>query len=124
MKEHTHEHLHDHDHDGGAHTHEHVHTHTHDGETHAHTHSHDHGHDGEHGHSHGSSVRVLYVLALLLDHWAAHNQDHAVEYQKWVDKLTADGKMDVAGAITEAIALMAQADEHLRAAKKKLTEEA
>ena len=80
----------------------------------------EHTHEHEDMHSHGIEGRDLEVLSLLLGHWADHNKDHAAEYQKWVDKLEADGKNEVADCIKEAIALMAQADEHLIAAKAKL----
>jgi hypothetical protein len=59
-------------------------------------------------------------LGLLLDHWVAHNQDHAKEYNTWVEKMNRLGKNEVAEALIEAIALMSEADKHLIEAKKEL----
>ncbi len=135
MSEHTHEHIHNHEHehrheDGQVHTHEHTHAHTHEhghdhGQSHEHTHHHLHDHDHEHTHSHDHVHSVeggkdVEILNLLLDHWVSHNQEHAKEYKNWMDKMNAAGQTEVAQGISEAIALMAQADEHLLNAKKAL----
>lgn len=97
--------------------HIHEHPHSHDGE---HTHTHPHSHDGEHTYTQIPQDRDMEVLGLLLDHWVVHNQDHAKEYMKWIEKLESDGKPETAGCIRKAVDLMSQADQHLAEAKKTL----
>lgn len=125
-------HSHDHDHD---HDHKHSHPHCDD-----HDHGHDHEHDAEHEHEHvhhhahphvhedegqcccGEDLenKDIEILGVLLDHWVAHNQDHAMEYNLWVEKMNRLGKNEVAEDLIEAIALIAEADKHLVEAKKVL----
>jgi hypothetical protein len=130
-EEHTHEHAHTHTHphsDEHGHGLEHQHTGEHE---HPHTHSHEHPHgDMTLCHSHGEQDgtgccggqdienKDIEILTLLLDHWVAHNQDHAMEYNTWVEKMNRLGKNDVAEKLIEAIALMSEADKHLIEAKK------
>lgn len=139
---HVHEHNHPHgvDHDTehghsheGNHEHPHVHEHAH---PHGHEHPHPHGHShGEGGHCHKHEEKKGHcgcgcgepvekkdeeILEILLDHWVAHNKDHAGEYNTWVEKMNRLGKNDVAEDLIEAIALMAEADKHLIQAKKDL----
>lgn len=119
-----------------AHTHHHGHPHAHDGHSHPHAHEHSHPHDhgkGEHCNSHeekkghcgcgcGEPVEKKdeEILGILLDHWVAHNKDHAGEYSIWVEKMNKLGKNAVAEDLIEAIALMAEADKHLIQAKEDL----
>ncbi|MDI3536535.1 MAG: hypothetical protein PWP16_144 [Eubacteriaceae bacterium] len=134
--EHVHSHPHSDDHDHGEshahdgeheHEHKHVHAHPHNHED-GHQHSHDeHSHAQSHeGHSHAPSVadtdenKDIEILTLLLDHWVAHNKDHAMEYHLWVEKMNKMGKQDVAEELIEAIALMSDADKHLQEAKKQI----
>ncbi len=93
-----------------------------------HPHGHGEGHCGNHGKNgagccHGAEVenKDVEILGLLLDHWVAHNQDHAMEYNTWVEKMNRLGKNDVAESLIEAIALMREADKHLVEAKKELS---
>ena len=85
------------------------------------------GHCGNHakngaGCCQGGDVenKDVEILGLLLDHWVTHNQDHAMEYNTWVEKMNRLGKNDVAESLIEAIALMSEADKHLVEAKKEL----
>lgn len=142
--EHEHEHVHSHphsdDHGHGSdhhheseheHDHTHVHAHPHDhSQNEGHDHSHDHSHE-EHSHSQCSHVHCgqcgpsdekkdVEILTLLLDHWASHNKEHAMEYNVWVEKMNKMGKHDVAEEIIEAIGLMNEADKHLKQAKENI----
>ena len=106
-----------HTHDGNDshldHNHEtiecnHEHEHSHGDQVHSHTHC---------GHCENSEEKDIEILTLLLDHWVSHNKEHAMEYNIWVEKMNKMGKNDVAKEITEAIALMNEADKHLLQAK-------
>lgn len=101
--------------------------HSHDhGEEHVHEHEHQHAHAHPHTHDHGQPSagdienKDIEILGILLDHWVTHNQDHAMEYNTWVEKMNRLGKNEVAEDIIEAMALIVEADKHLAAAKKTL----
>lgn len=125
---HSHPHCDDHDH-GDQHKHDAEHEHEH---VHQHAHPHPHSHEEEcqcKGHVKKESQcccgedlenKDIEILGVLLDHWVAHNQDHAMEYNLWVEKMNRLGKNEVAEDLIEAIALMAEADKHLVEAKKAL----
>ncbi|MGL4606758.1 MAG: hypothetical protein ACRCU3_04770 [Eubacteriaceae bacterium] len=111
--DHGHGHSHEHHH---AHPHEHEHGHSHGGSEHCHNHGEEHKHCGC-GCGEPVEKKDEEILGILLDHWVAHNQDHASEYNLWVEKMNRLGKNDVAEDLIEAIALMAEADKHLSQAK-------
>ena len=117
--------------EGHSHEHEHKHQHEHEhehGQCHSHSHHGEHDHGNEHAHSHTHEQQPagdlegkdIEILGILLDHWVSHNQDHAMEYNLWVEKMNRLGKNEVAEDIIEAMALMSEADKHLVAAKKDL----
>lgn len=120
---HSHEHGHEH---GQCHSHSHHGEHDHGDE---HQHDHEHGHEHAHSHTHEQQPagdlegKDIEILGVLLDHWVSHNQDHAMEYNLWVEKMNRLGKNEVAEDIIEAMALMSEADKHLIAAKKDLLSE-
>ncbi|MGV8905267.1 MAG: hypothetical protein ACOH15_01575 [Acetobacterium sp.] len=114
--EHTDSHDHEHSHDHGN-EHQHAHPHTHGEEGHCKNHGQQ---NGEHCCGKDIEKKDIEILSILLDHWVTHNQDHAMEYNTWVEKMNRLGKNEVAEDIIEAMALMAEADKHLIAAKKDL----
>ncbi len=64
--------------------HHHHHDHDHDHESHDHGHDHEHHH---HGHQDTSSPMTdREKLLKLMDHWVAHNNDHAGNYLQWSKK--------------------------------------
>ncbi|MBK5245129.1 MAG: zinc transporter, partial [Eubacteriaceae bacterium] len=81
-----------------------------------------HPHTHDHGQPSAGDVenKDIEILGILLDHWVTHNQDHAMEYNTWVEKMNRLGKNEVAEDIIEAMALIVEADKHLAAAKKAL----
>lgn len=95
---------HDHNHNHGHHHGDHHHKH------HDHDHEHDHGHHHHH-HDHDqhqepiSSMSDREKLVRLLDHWVAHNNDHADNYLQWSGKAEKMGLEDVARLLKEAVDL-------------------
>ncbi|MBI9077812.1 MAG: hypothetical protein JEZ02_20605 [Desulfatibacillum sp.] len=79
------------------------HHHDHDHE-HDHDHDHEHGHDHSHGHSHDtvSPMNTREKLQKLLEHWVAHNQDHAKTYETWASRAEGDGYPEVAALLRQA----------------------
>lgn len=116
---------HSHASEGCEHEHEHTHVHSH---PHDHSHGHEHSHGDEavthvhcgHCQNENSEEKDIEILTLLLDHWASHNKEHAIEYNTWIEKMNKLGKHDVAEEIIEAISLMDEANEHLKQAKKNI----
>jgi hypothetical protein len=91
-----HDHKHDHDH-----THQHDHDHDHQ---HGHDHDHDHDHHHEHDQENKSKTKMSDKdkLAKLLDHWVAHNSDHADNYTQWSGKAEELGLEKVARLLKDA----------------------
>ncbi len=84
-----HDHDHDHDHDHGHH----------------HSHDHDHGHQHSHSHDTVSTMSTQDKLAKLLDHWVAHNKEHANTYETWAARAEEEGMAEVATLLREAGAM-------------------
>jgi len=83
MTHHHDDHSHDHKH------HSHSHTHSHHDDSHSHNHNHHHGHSHDH-HQAGQDLKSPMTdrekLLKLMDHWVAHNNDHAKNYLQWSKK--------------------------------------
>jgi monoamine oxidase len=114
-----HEHKHHHHH--GSHDHNHAHDHNH---PHDHDHSHDHSHDHHtHGQQHESKTAMSdkEKLVKLLDHWVAHNNDHAENYSQWSEKAEKMGGMEqIAGLLKDAAELTHAISDKFIKAKKNL----
>jgi hypothetical protein len=91
MTHHDHDHKH-HDHDHKHHDHDHDHKH----------HSHDHHHDHAQRQETKSTMSDKEKLVKLLDHWVAHNNDHADNYAQWSGKAEEMGLEQVAGLLKDA----------------------
>jgi hypothetical protein len=88
-----------HDHD---HHHEHDHQHHHHGD-HDHQHGHDHQqHDHGQRQKPGSAMSDKEKLVKLLDHWVAHNNDHADNYAQWSGKAEQMGLEQAARLLKDA----------------------
>ena len=57
-------------------------------------------------------------LAVLLDHWIKHNNDHAGEYKKWSEIADREGLKQVAHNLRDAADLMLKSNEKFNAAAK------
>jgi hypothetical protein len=83
--------------------HDHDHHHEHDHKHHHHEHDHDHQH---HDHSQKQETKSTMSdkekLVKLLDHWVAHNNDHADNYLQWHGKAEEMGLEEVARLLKDA----------------------
>ena len=84
MTHHHDDHSHDHNHHGHSHTQ----SHHDDSHSHDHHHEHEHSHDHHHQAQHDlkSPMTDREKLLKLMDHWVAHNNDHAKNYLQWSKK--------------------------------------
>lgn len=86
--------------------HDHDHKHHNHHEHHEH-HDHQHGHDHQH-HNHGErqepkrTMSDKEKLVKLLDHWVAHNNDHADNYAQWSGKAEEMGLEQAARLLKDA----------------------
>ncbi len=107
---------HDHDHDHhGHHHHHHDHSDPHHDPHHNHHHSHHH-----HGQEPKPMMSDQEKLIKLLDHWVAHNNDHAENYTQWSKKAEELGLEQVAGLLKEAADLTHAISEKFLKAKNAL----
>lgn len=105
----NHEHGHTHPHGPGGHEHGHGHSHehAHGDVTHEHPHSHECG--PSHDHCHGAEMAAQagqpaapgglterQKLVKMVQHWAAHSDDHTKSYRAWVERCRALGEIDAA----------------------------
>ena len=71
------------------------------------THHHDHDHSNVHQHDHDhhhkpSELTFEEKMIRLLEHWMAHNDDHARNYREWAEKARESGLPDVAPLLDHA----------------------
>ena len=59
-------------------------------------------------------------LAVLLDHWIKHNNDHVGEYKKWSEIAEKEGLKKVADHLRDAADLMLQSNDKFNAAAKEM----
>jgi rubrerythrin len=59
-------------------------------------------------------------LAKLLDHWVAHNADHAATYRRWAETARENGLTDVATALDEAAAANETINARFAGARKEI----
>jgi hypothetical protein len=59
-------------------------------------------------------------LQILIKHWIEHNDEHAREFRKWVERAKSSGNIAVHDDILNAIENLGDATEHLREALEKL----
>ncbi|MEW6614590.1 MAG: hypothetical protein AB1401_03865 [Thermodesulfobacteriota bacterium] len=60
----------------------------------------------------------LKKLAVLLNHWIRHNEDHVKEYRKWAEEADIQGLKEVAHNLKAAADLILQSNERFIAARK------
>jgi hypothetical protein len=62
--------------------------------------------------------KEIEKLAVLLNHWIKHNEDHTKEYRKWADTSYRHGLKEVADNLRIAADLILKSNEIFIAAKK------
>jgi hypothetical protein len=93
----------------------HDHDHDHDHKHHSHHEHHDHHHHGQEQES-KNTMSDKEKLVKLLDHWVAHNKDHADNYAQWSEKAEKMGLEQAAGLLRDAADLThAISDKFIRA---------
>ena len=60
----------------------------------------------------------LKRLAVLLNHWIRHNEDHVKDYREWAEKADRQGIKEVAHNIKAAADLILQSNERFIAARE------
>ncbi|HCX90635.1 MAG: hypothetical protein COW04_11780 [Deltaproteobacteria bacterium CG12_big_fil_rev_8_21_14_0_65_43_10] len=60
----------------------------------------------------------LKKLAVLLNHWIKHNEDHVKEYREWAEKVYKQGLKEVAHNLKTAADLILQSNERFIEAQK------
>ena len=69
----------------------------------SHHHEHDHHDHDDHDHHHTpSELSFEEKMVRLLEHWMAHNDDHARNYREWAEKARESGLPDVAPLLEQA----------------------
>ena len=63
-----------------------------------------------------SAISEREKLKVLLPHWVTHNKEHAEEYQKWADRASGWGDMDVVSRLKTAISEMKAVNDSLTGA--------
>ena len=88
--------------------------------------SHHHSGHEQHSHDHhdsGDELTSMQKLAMLLEHWMKHNENHAQTYREWAHKAAALAMHDVRARIEEAMELTLAANRKFEQALKRVREE-
>lgn len=81
--------------------------------------SHDHHHHHDHEHE-KSPMTTKEKLVKLMDHWIAHNQDHAKTYKTWAARAREEGLDNVADLLEQAGSMNLSINEIFHKAADKL----
>jgi hypothetical protein len=67
-----------------------------------------------------STDRELEKLRVLLTHWVRHNEEHAREFEEWVERARQRGATEVLPHLQGAVESMQKVNDHLLAALQRL----
>jgi hypothetical protein len=89
-------------------------------EPHHHDHDHPHqpGHSHHHPHEPSTGMSLEEKLVKLLEHWIAHNDEHAKTYRQWSAQARDKGLAATAGLLDEAARMTEKISETFEAAAK------